>query len=143
MADRAWVADASLLGAAFFEEAGTAAARRFLLNETHLLAPALLALEITSIATKKVWKDQISPEVGARAIVETARLVSLVETSTSLALHAFDLARTYRYSAYDAAYLALAKDRDAILVTLDARLARRAQECGHGAHVRLLSDIRN
>lgn len=139
MADRLWVADASLLGAAFFEEAETASARSFLARETKLIAPSLLILEIASIAAKKVWKLQTSAEVGARAVSETPRLVKLIDLSAPLALEAFRLAQAHRYSAYDAAYLALARDRQALLLTLDARLVARAKASGHKAHVSLLS----
>lgn len=141
MADRVWIVDASLMGSAFFEEAETQAARRFLARETHLLAPALLALEVASIASKKVWKNQTTPLVGERAVVETPRLVDLVEVEAALAVDAFRLAQRHRYSACDAAYLALAISRQAPLITLDAKLAARAEESGHGTHVRLLTDM--
>lgn len=134
-----WVVDASVLGAAFFEEIDTVAARRFLAGRAGLLAPALLAVEIGSIAAKKVWGGLASSEVCERAIVETGRLVILVEPSPDLALVAFRLARDHRFSVYDASYLALAQARGLTLVTLDARLAKRADERGLGALVSLLS----
>lgn len=140
-ADRLWVADASLLGAAFFEETETAPARSFLAREARLIAPTFLLLEIASIAAKKVCKDQTSAEVGARAVSETPRLVTLIDLSAPLALEAFRLAQAHRYSVYDAAYLALAMERQIPLVTLDAKLVARAQANGHALHMRLLSAL--
>lgn len=140
MEDRRWVVDASVMGAAFFEEVDTIAARRFLARETNLLAPPLLALEIASIAVKKVWKNLASPEVASRAIAETSKLVTLVEPLHQLAQAAFALASEHRFSVYDATYLALAVQEDAKLITADRRLKSLASQCGLSTNVCLLGE---
>ncbi len=52
--------------------------------------------------------------------------IETVTTDRPLVLAALDLAVTHGLSAYDAAHLALAEAADALLLTLDARLARAA-----------------
>lgn len=137
----AWVVDASVLGAAFFEEAATPAARRFLSNETELIAPSLLAYEIASIAAKKTWRGQASMEVCERAVRDTRRLAALVEPRTELMLTAYGWAREHRLSAYDASYLALAQSLSLTVVTLDERLVARARAAGLSAHITLLPGL--
>lgn len=140
MGDRPWVVDASVLGAAFFEEVDTIAARTFLARETHLIAPSLLSLEIASIAAKKVWKDLASHDVASRAVAETPRLIALVEPLHELAQPAFTLASGHRFSVYDASYLALAVKADATLITADKRLKFLAGQCGLAEKVFLLGE---
>jgi len=140
MPDRRWIVDASVLGAAFFEEAHSAAARTFIRDAADLTAPSLLALEVASIAAKKVWKGLCPTEVAARAVSETPRLVSLVDTLGDLAPVAFRLAAEHRFSAYDAAYLALAETRQSSVVTLDEKLKARADASQLGSLVVLLAD---
>jgi len=100
----------------------------------------LLLFEIASIAAKKAWKGLAGPEVGERAIRETRTLVRLVEPTTELALCAYQWAREFRLSVYDASYLALAQAEDLTVVTLDARLELRARENGLGHLVRRLAE---
>ena len=133
-----WVIDASVLAAAFFEETGTMAARQFLGGDAELTAPSLLAWEIASIAAKKSWKGLASAETCERAVIETRRIVTLVEPSTDTAFTAFRLARDHRFSAYDASYLALAEAQSTTMVTLDERLIDRAKGAGLSRLVTLL-----
>lgn len=140
MPDRRWIVDASVLGAAFFEEAHSAAARAFIRDARDLTAPSLLVLEIASIAAKKVWKGLSPVDVGARAVRETPRLVSLIGTLDDLAPVAFQLAAEHRFSAYDATYLALAEIRQARVVTLDEKLKARADASQFRSLVVLLAD---
>ena len=95
------VVDASVIGAAFFNEAASASARAWLISAPRLIAPDLVYAEIASIAAKKVWRGEASTEAGARAI-----------------------------DAIDATYLALAERRETRLVTLDRKLADRARQAG-------------
>lgn len=136
-ADR-WVIDASVLAAAFFEEAGTLAARQFLSKDAELTAPSLLTLEIASIAAKKSWKGLASAETCERAVLDTRRIVALVEPGADLTFTAFRLARDHRFSAYDASYLALADALSCTMVTLDERLIDRAKGAGLSRLVALL-----
>lgn len=133
------IVDASLLGAALFEEAKSSVARRFLAGDHELLAPSLLPLEIASLAAKKVWRGEADVDVGARAVEEALALVPETVAIETLAARAFELAASHRFSAYDASYLALAESREGVVMTLDAKLARRATDVGLG---HLVEEIR-
>jgi predicted nucleic acid-binding protein len=123
------VVDASVVAAALFLEEFTGEARRFLLQTPDLIAPDHLHAEIASVAAKKVWRGEISEEVGAAA---SRSLPTLVSTTASavLSCRAFELAARHRFSAYDGLYLALAESRGAPVYTFDVAFARRTMEAG-------------
>ena len=125
-----WVIDASVIGAAFFEEDGTAVARRFLMQEDHFVAPDLLAIELASIAAKKVWRGLTTVDVGEKALADLSAFVAETTCVASVVHRAFVLAANHRFSAYDAIYLALAEARQIKVATLDAKLVRRAEQEG-------------
>jgi predicted nucleic acid-binding protein len=127
------VIDASVVGAALFNEADSPAARRFLGAGARLLAPDLLFAEIASLSAKKVWRGEAPIEAGARALSALRDFVDEFIPSEPLAPRAFDLAARLHFSAYDGLYLALAESRRAQLVTLNERLIERARasELGH------------
>lgn len=126
------VLDASVLAAAFFTEDGSPAARAYLKRGPRLLAPDLLRLEIASIAAKKVWKGEASLEAGSRAVSAIDEFVITTRSSEAVMQRIFDLAATHRFSAYDAAYLALAELEHAPVVTFDQKLITRVREIGLG-----------
>lgn len=131
-----WVVDASLIAAVLFEETHSRVARGFLAegleSSATMIAPDLLALELASIAAKKVWLEVASVADGAAAIDATLRLVERPVATADLAQRAFTLASAHRFSAYDATYLALAERRSCRMATLDSRLIRRADQEGYG-----------
>ena len=124
------VVDASVIGAAFFNEAASASARVWLINAPRLIAPDLLYAEIASIAAKKVWRGEAPTEVGARSIEAIADFLAEAVPTGELAGRAFALVAQHRFSAYDATYLALAERREIQLVTLDRKLCVRARQAG-------------
>ena len=132
------IVDASVLGAAFFEEERTRDARAFMLSEHHFVAPDLLAIEIASICAKKVWRGLATSDVGAEALARLPKLVRLLRLTDPQLSRAYDLAQRYRFSAYDATYLSIAEARRATLVTIDDRLVRKAQQFDLDRHVRSL-----
>jgi len=121
------VVDASALAALLFDEP-EAAATAAILEDLILTAPTLLPYEIASVTLKKLHRR---PQ-QAQAILLSADLfnhlaIDLVETPhaelASLALRT-DL------SVYDAAYLWLATELVAPLITLDRDMADRARRLG-------------
>lgn len=128
------VIDASLVAATLFAEEHSQRARRFLSDELDagrtLIGPDLLALEISSIAAKKVWRGETSTADGAAALAATLELVASPVETRDLAGRAYELASGHRFSAYDAAYLALAEARACQIATLDDRLVRQAKQEG-------------
>lgn len=113
------VVDASALAAVLFDEPEAAPVVASVRGK--LLAPTLLRYELASVATTRLIRHPHQ----ARAIQQRHELLERLavdwyepDWSTLPAL-----ARRWSLSAYDAAYLQLALSRDAVLVTLDTRLA--------------------
>ena len=119
------VVDASVLAAFIFREpeADMAEAQ---LRPYALHAPTILPLEIANVAMNK-WRRQVAP---AEALAE--RLAgfdfSCIELATPAAAEVYALCIQYSLTAYDAAYLWLASELRAPLITFDARLAAAARE---------------
>ena len=119
------VVDASALAAiAFNEPEASDVVRR--LDNRELVAPRLLAYELANTAWRKAKKH---PDRAAairaglqRALADDVAIIwSDVEPAAVL-----DLALSTGLTAYDAAYLWLARHLDADLVTLDSDLAAAA-----------------
>ena len=116
------VVDCSLLGAALFDEPERDAALQ-LMAYRQLFAPTLLDQELLNVAITKVRRGLDSERAGA-ALAACAEL-PLERRET--ALHEqFALALRYTLSGYDAAYLWLAAQLRAPLLTFDRRLADAA-----------------
>jgi predicted nucleic acid-binding protein len=117
------VVDASVIGAIAFGEPDGSTLVAHLMGET-LLAPTLLDYEIASIASKKARAHpEAAPHIHA-ALEAASRL--RIQRVPVPATELLRLAREAKLTVYDAAYLWLARTRDAELVTLDRRLADAA-----------------
>jgi predicted nucleic acid-binding protein len=132
------IVDASVIGAALFDEAGSEVARRFLGDDHELTAPSLLALEVASIAAKKVWRGDISVEGGEEAMADFRELLPTLANTDDFAERAYRLAAFHRFSVYDAAYLAMAEERNGTVITLDEKLVSKAVDQGFGHLVEAL-----
>jgi predicted nucleic acid-binding protein len=117
------VVDASAVGALLFGEPGQdAMAARLRGCELH--APPLLAFEIANIAVKKVRRRELVEllALAAVAVFEALPLTITDVTAESCARTALQTG----LSAYDAAYLVLARELRMPLVTLDAKMRKAA-----------------
>jgi len=121
------VVDASAIGAIMFDEPEAANLAAYLEGET-LLAPALLDFELVNLALKKTRRQpQLAPEIA----ISLAAALRLPMTRVPVSgLDVLRLAAETGLTAYDASYLWLARARDLELVTLDAALARVADDHG-------------
>ena len=94
--------------------------------------PSLLALEAANVVAKVESKGIVTEADSQRFIALLGRLNIVTDQAT--ATHALgdtlNLARRYKLSAYDAAYLELALRKGLPLATLDADLARAASTAG-------------
>lgn len=114
------VVDASAIAAILFGEpaADDIVAR---LGANRLAAPSLLPYEIASVAGAKVRRGEVLTETAAMALGVFARVrIALHEPDV---LEVFQITVRTRLTAYDAAYLWLARSLSADLVTLDEKLA--------------------
>jgi predicted nucleic acid-binding protein len=102
------------------------------LKESQAIVPSLLALEVANVVTKVESKGLVTEADSQHFIALLGRLN--IETDSATAAHALgdtlNIARRYKLSAYDAAYLELALRRGVPLATLDANLVKAATTAG-------------
>jgi predicted nucleic acid-binding protein len=109
---------------------GSAAARRNL-ERFRLAAPPLLWSEVHSAAREAVWREEITPQRAQDLLAAFARLGVHREQPAALYTTAVAIAEELGWAkTYDAEYLALARLRGGKVVTIDARLLRRAARTG-------------
>jgi len=102
------------------------------LKQSQAVVPSLFALEIANVVAKLESKGVVTEADSQRYIAVLGCLNISVDQAT--AAHALgdtlNLARRYKLSAYDAAYLELALRAGLPLATLDAGLAKAATTAG-------------
>jgi predicted nucleic acid-binding protein len=127
------VLDASVLLKWFIDEPGSEAAaelkRRHLDSDVAIVIPALALYEVPNVLRFK----RGVPEAAVQAAMQALWILSLdtvapTEELTEAAIH---LSFITGLSVYDCAYLALARELNAILVTADDQLARVASKLTH------------
>lgn len=127
------VVDASVTAKLLIDEVDSARAKDwFLDNAGHLIAPDLLAIEVTQAVVRRVNMRQISRPTGRRAIREWSAFleegeVVLTRSEPAQVEAAAGLAIELGHPVKDCVYLALALQRDCALVTSDARFCEKAQ----------------
>jgi predicted nucleic acid-binding protein len=117
------VVDASALAAIMFgEPEAEAVAER--LTDARLAAPTLLDYELANVCLTKI-RRQPSQREALRAALGLAHRLNIEAVAVDYAA-TLDLAEATGLTAYDAAYLWLARSLDGELVTLDRKLAAAA-----------------
>lgn len=105
------------------------------LKESQAVVPSLFALEIANVVAKVESKGIVSEADSQRFITLLGQLN--IATDPATMPHALgdtlNLARRYKLSAYDAAYLELALRTGLPLATLDADLSKAAATSGVAA----------
>ena len=133
------VLDASVAAKFFVPEAGSNAAFALRRSGTRFVAPDLIYAEMASIAAKHVRRRGVSHAVASGIQAGLRKLLDETVPMKDLAEDAFDLAARHGFSAYDGAYLALARRRGLAVITADVRFARKAAEVGLAEYVSLLA----
>ncbi len=102
------------------------------LKHTQAMVPGLWALEAANVVAKAEAKGLVT-EARTQAFIATlGRLNIAVDkaTATQALGETLNLARRYKLSAYDAAYLELALRDGLPLATLDSNLTKAARKAG-------------
>jgi len=98
-------------------------------DEHELLAPTLLRSQVLSTLHEAVHRDEVAAEVARDHLARINRMSIRLLGDAVLRRRAWDLADRLGWaSTYDAEYLALTQLQADAFVTLDADLARRAEE---------------
>lgn len=87
-----------------------------------LIAPELLLAEAANVFWKHAQRGTLTAQEAQDNLRDLLAIQLPLVSSSVLATRALDLALTYRRSAYDSLYLALALERGCELVTSDERL---------------------
>ena len=120
------VVDASVAIKWVFEEEGSDAARRLVLDEL-LVAPDLLFVECANVLRSKVRERALPPEQARQALVTIDATPIRTAPTRRHASAAHAIAVEIGSSVYDALYLAVALAERAQMVTADVRFARLAR----------------
>jgi predicted nucleic acid-binding protein len=117
-----YVVDASVAAKWYFREEHSERADALLEQESEILAPGLLAVEIASLVWKRARRGEIT-EAAADRIVAALREVPLeIRPTAELVTAALPLALHRGLTLYDAFYTALAVKSGCPLVTADRKL---------------------
>ncbi|MBL0169657.1 MAG: type II toxin-antitoxin system VapC family toxin [Gemmatimonadaceae bacterium] len=114
-------------------QAGTAAMARLVADNALLHAPELLDIEVLHVLRRAALLGQLTPQRAEQAIGVLESLPLTRHPHAPLRRRCWQLRANF--SAYDAAYVALAEGLGARLMTRDARIARAP---GLGAVVELV-----
>lgn len=107
--------------------------RRALENEARALVPALWHLEMANGFVTGERRGLLTASYGDRCLDDVEGLVASVIDSSRDAMslrQALSVARTFRLTAYDGAYLETARREHLPLATLDRALAQAATKAG-------------
>jgi predicted nucleic acid-binding protein len=105
----------------------------------HFHVPDLFYVECTNILWKHVKRSGLSYEDAQLFVQQLGQLALLSSATEGLTEDALDVAVAHNITAYDATYVALARQLDLPLITADARLARSLAGTSHD--VRWLGDL--
>ena len=102
------------------------------MKESQAIVPSVFALEIANVVAKVESKGVVTEADSQRfiALLGQLNIATDQETMKHALGDTLNLARRYKLSAYDAAYLELALRTGLSLSTLDADLARAATSAG-------------
>ena len=100
------------------------------LKEGSAVVPGVWWLEVSNVIAR-AEAQQLLPETQSRKFLDTLRKMPITVDSSpveQLWEQTLHLARKFKISAYDAAYLELAIRQNIVLATLDADIARAARQ---------------
>jgi predicted nucleic acid-binding protein len=122
------VADASAIAEVLLARPQTGAVRMALSPHPELHVPEHFHVELLSVLRRYAIRGELSERRASEALAALADLRAVRYPVIELAEHIWDLRA--ELTAYDAAYLALARRLDIGLITLDSGLAKAAAKDG-------------
>jgi len=130
-----YVIDASVAVKWAFKEYLCFEAVRYMDDGVQRISPDLILHECNAAAQKKVWRNEISAEIAWRGyeLIFQGESIQLFD-SRSLIESAYRLAVELNHAVYDCYYLALAQQKNAVVVTADRKFYERVKASDY-AHV--------
>ena len=133
------VLDASVLIKLFIEEPGSVEAVAAVESAEQLLAPDLLLAESSNILWKRVQRGELDATVADELLTDILQMQIQYTPTRDLVAVALRLAIETERTVYDALYLALAIQADAVLLTADERLVNSLDSAPYAARLRPIS----
>ena len=124
------VVDASIAYPWFTNDPDPKGAARLLETESILLAPDLMAVEVTNAWWKKLRRGEMDVAGIEQAVTHLLALQIEWVAAATLLRPAARLAAELGHPVYDCMYLALAASHSAVLATADERLRKGAERVG-------------
>lgn len=132
------VVDASVLVKLAAKEPDSELAIATILPREDCIAPDLLFVEVASALAKKIRFSDLSPDLARIGFDTVLPLIAEVVDSMLLLDRAMLLSAQLNHSLFDCVYLALAVERECVVLTADQKFAARAIAAGYGSNVDLL-----
>lgn len=127
-----WVVDASVAIKWVSDEELSEQAVSLISDDVELLAPDLLLIECCGALANQVRARRLTEPGAERCLRDLLESPLALQAATPpLLTSSLRIARQAGIAAADALYLALAEDRDAIVVTADARMANSVRQHAH------------
>ena len=118
-----------VVDASFAIEASLTSGGLLRLRGKDAIAPALMWSEAASVLHEMQWRKAISPKLALAALARLSESPIRLRRPPGLLALAWEIADKRGWAkTYDAEYLALAKHSNCPLLTLDAKLAKAAQD---------------
>jgi predicted nucleic acid-binding protein len=117
-------------------------ARALLAADLILRAPDLLNIEIAGAVTRAVRRQEIEPDAAEGLLARAQRIAPEVDPSARFIDRAFTLSLELAHPLADCVFLAHAEARADVLVTSDARFARKVAASRHARSLVYLADWR-
>jgi len=132
------VIDASIAIKWFIPECGSIGAIKLLNRSIQLFAPDIIRPEVANTLWKLHTRKMLTVDEASRIIENLLSSPIEVCSSDALMAPAFEIAVATRRTVYDSLYVALAIERNAVLMTADQRLANALKNTGFSRFVRIL-----
>ena len=132
------VIDASIAVKWFIPERGSIEAIKLLNSRTGLFAPDIIRAEVANTLWKLHTRRLLTTDEASKIIENFASLPIEICSSDVLTAGAFEIAVAAGRTVYDSLYLALAIERNSVLITADQRFANALKNTGFSRFVRIL-----
>lgn len=138
-----YVVDASVGIKWFLPEVHSEAASRLQFLNATLHVPTFFNLEIGSVLSKRIRRNELSPEEGEAILQELKNIPIQKHSNNRLFKPAFALALQTKQSLYDCLYLALAETLDGQVVTADRKIYSSLESGEYQNRMLWVGDLRN